>query len=104
MYRPDRSDPPYKLPAKSYKLIQFRFLEPLGVVAQVVEFGAAHAGLLDRLDFDDAGRAEREDLLDADARADLADSDGGAGGAAAVERDDDALEDLDAFLLFLARD
>src|SRR5687768_15699339 len=69
--------------------------------SQEVQLGAAHARRPDDVDLGDRRRVQREDALDALTERDLADGEGRAH-AAAVEADDDALEDLDALLVALA--
>ena len=70
-------------------------------VAQVIEASAAHFALADHFDGADRGRVEREDALDADAKADAAHREGGAGGPALLG-DHHAFECLKTFLNLFA--
>src|SRR6188474_3818820 len=69
-------------------------------VAEIVELGPAHLGVLDDLDLLDRLRVQREDPLHPLPERDLAHGHGRAR-PASLQADDDALEDLDALALRL---
>src|SRR5262249_8593704 len=66
-------------------------------VAEIIEAGTANFALAGDFDRRDGRRVQREDALDAGAEANAADREGGAGGAALL-RDHNPFERLDALL------
>src|SRR5690554_5470292 len=65
-------------------------------VTQVIELGTARTATAHNLDLTDERRVDREDVFDAFARADLADSDGAVCALAVLAGNDHTLESLDS--------